>query len=250
MTRETAARAPLRIAMWSGPRNLSTALMRSFGNRADTFVTDEPLYAHYLLSTGIEHPGASEVIATQENDWRRVTGWLTGPVPERKSAWYQKHMTHHLLPEIGREWLADLTHAFLVRDPREVLPSLDLKYARPSFADTGFGQQLEIFESVRARTGHTPPVIDAADLLRDPRGILGLLCESLGIPWDEGMLHWPAGPRATDGVWAKHWYQQVERSTGFAAASSKTAELPEHLVELHARCRPYYDALHAERLRT
>ncbi len=240
---------PLRIAMWSGPRNLSTALMRSFGNRSDTFGTDEPLYAHYLKVTKIAHPGADEVIATHENDWRRAVAWLTGPVPEGKSIFYQKHMTHHLLPMIERDWLADLTHAFLLRDPRDVLPSLDAKFAEPSLADTGMAQQLEIFEFVRKRTGRIPPVIDAADLLRDPPGILRALCASLGIEFDANMLHWPAGRRSTDGVWAKHWYHNVEKSTGFAPERASHSELNEHLAALYQECLPFYAALHEHRLR-
>ncbi len=241
--------APLRIAMWSGPRNLSTALMRSFGSRADTVVSDEPLYAHYLKVTGLAHPGADEVIATHENDWRRAVDWLTGPVPEGKPVWYQKHMTHHLLPKIERAWLGSLTHAFLLRDPREVLPSLDAKFARPCLADTGMAQQLEIFEFVRARTGRIPPVLDTADLLRDPEGMLRALCAKLGLEFDANMLHWPAGRRATDGIWAKHWYHSVEKSTGFAPERERRAELGDHLAPLLAECMPYYDALHCHRLR-
>jgi len=239
----------LRIAMWSGPRNLSTALMRSFGNRADTFVTDEPLYAHYLKITHLVHPGADEVIEKHETDWRRAVAWLTGPVPEGKAIWYQKHMTHHLLPQIERGWLAELTHAFLLRDPRDVLPSLDAKFARPTLADTGMAQQLEIFELVRKRTGRIPPVIDASDLLRDPEKLLRALCERLGIAFEASMLRWPAGRRPTDGVWAKHWYQSVEQSTGFTKERARHAELNEHLTGLYEECLPYYRALHVHRLR-
>jgi hypothetical protein len=240
---------PLRIAMWSGPRNLSTAMMRSFENRMDTFVTDEPLYAHYLKVTGLAHPGADLVIAAYESDWRNVAASLTGPVPGRKAVWYQKHMTHHLLPHIERGWLADLTHAFLLRDPVAVLPSLDAKYARPTLADTGLVQQLEVFEFVRHATGRTPPVIDAADLLRDPPALLRALCERLELTFDDRMLHWPAGPRSTDGVWAKHWYHSVEQSTGFAPERTQRTALDPHLQALYAQCRPYYEALHAHRLR-
>ena len=240
---------PLRIAMWSGPRSLSTALMRSFGNRADTFVTDEPLYAHYLKVTKLAHPGADEVIATQENDWRRALAWLTGPVPEGKAIWYQKHMTHHLLPQIERDWLADLTHAFLLRDPLDVLPSLDAKFAQPNLADTGMAQQLEIFEFVRQRTGRVPVVIDTADLLHDPEGTLRALCAALGIEFDAQMLQWPAGRRSTDGVWAKHWYHNVEKSTGFASERTRHTELNSQLAALYQECLPYYEALHAQRLR-
>jgi hypothetical protein len=241
--------AALRIAMWSGPRNLSTALLRSFGNRTDCFVTDEPLYAHYLKVTGLAHPGAEEVIATHDSDWQSVVRGLTGPIPEGKSVWYQKHMTHHLLAMIERDWLAQLSHCFLLRDPREVLPSLDAKFAKPSLADTGMAQQWEIFEFVRGKTGRVPPVIDSAELLRNPRGILEALCAALDLPFEEGMLHWPTGKRATDGVWAKHWYHNVEKSSGFGVERASTPELDEHLAALHEQCRPIYERLHALRLR-
>jgi len=241
---------PLRIAMWSGPRNLSTALMRSFGNRADCFVTDEPLYAHYLKLTGRPHPGAEEVIAKHDGDWRSVAAWLTGPVPRGKPVWYQKHMTHHLLPQIERGWLARLTHCFLLRDPREVLPSLDAKFARPTLADTGMAQQWEIFEFVRDHTGDIPPVIDAADLLRDPRAVLEALCRSLDLEFDPNMLHWPAGRRDTDGVWAKHWYHNVEKSTGFGPERTPGAALEAHLVPLLEECIPLYERLRAHCLAT
>lgn len=237
----------LRLAMWSGPRNLSTALMRSFENRSDSFVTDEPLYAHYLARTRLAHPGAEEVMRVHDCDWRRVSAWLIGPIPGGKRVWYQKHMTHHLLPEIERGWLDSLTHAFLLRDPREVLPSLDQKFARPSLADTGLVQQCELFEAVRARSGRTPPVIDAADLLADPRAMLTRLCDELGIPFEEAMLSWPSGPRATDGVWAKHWYHNVERSTGFARERAPAPALGEHLESLLVECMPYYEKLAAHR---
>src|SRR5437899_2547279 len=167
---------PLRMAVWSGPRNISTALMRSWGNRDDTFVCDEPLYAHYLKQTGRPHPMAAEVIASQENDWRKVAAWLTGPAPEGKAIFYQKHMSHHLIPQIGRDWLGEVTNVFLIRHPREVLPSLDEKFERPLLVDTGYAQQAEIFDFVRTRTGTICPVLDAADILMNPRVLLSRLC--------------------------------------------------------------------------
>src|SRR4051794_26331482 len=203
------------IAMWSGPRNISTALLRSWGNRPDTFVTDEPLYAHYLQATGLPHPGAAEVIASQDADWRKVTAWLTGAVPEGKQIWYQKHMAHHLLPGIGREWLAGLTHCFLIREPREMLTSLVHFIPQPVLEDTGLPQQAALFAEERERTGRTPPVLDAREVLEDPRGLLESLCGALDVPFREEMLSWAPGRRATDGVWAKHWYAAVERSTTF-----------------------------------
>ncbi len=234
--------------MWSGPRNVSTALMRSWGNRSDTFVCDEPLYAYYLWKTKLPHPGADEVIAHGETDWRKVVAWLTGPIPEGKRIFFQKQMSHHLLPEISRDWLAQLTHAFLIRHPRDMLVSLDEKTPAPSLPDTGFPQLAEIYEHVRAHTNQSCPVVDARDLLENPRMILKKLCGALGVEFDERMLLWPPGRRPTDGVWAKHWYQNVEKTTGFQPYKPKTGPLHAHLEPLLSQCLPYYEKLYAHRL--
>lgn len=239
----------LRIAMWSGPRNISTALMRAWGSRDDTFVCDEPLYAHYLQATGIDHPGRDEVIASQDTDWRRVAAWLTGPVPGGRGIFYQKHMAQHLLPEIGRDWLDALTHAFLIREPAGMLASFTRVAGAATLAATGLAQQCELFDRVAGRTGRAPPVIDAADVLADPRALLGRLCDALGVPFQDAMLSWPAGPRATDGVWARHWYAAVEASTGFQAPAAPPAPAPPALRGLYEQCLPYYERLRAHRLR-
>ena len=240
--------APLRLAMWSGPRNISTAMMRSWGNRDDTAVCDEPLYAHYLHVTQKPHPGRDEVIAAGETDWQKVVASLLGPVPGGKRIYYQKHMTHHLLPHISREWLRELTNCFLIRNPREVLASFTKVVESPQLEDTGFPQQAEIFEYVRRATGHIPPVLDAADILKNPRRTLGLLCEALNLDFRETMLAWPPGPRPTDGVWAKHWYAQVEKSTGFQPYTHKSIELPPSLEALAAQCDKHYQLLFDLRL--
>ena len=239
---------PLRIAMWSGPRNISTALMRSFGSRADTAVCDEPLYAHYLLHTGADHPGRDEIVARCESDWRRVAAFLTGPVPEEKPVFYQKHMAHHLLPGIGREWLAELTHAFLIRDPREMLLSLSKVTPHPGALDTGLPQQLELLREVEARTGRTPPVVDARDVLERPAELLSALCAALGLEYTPAMLRWQAGLRPTDGIWARHWYAEVARSTGFERWRPRAGELPAELARVHEQCLAPYRELHGRRL--
>jgi hypothetical protein len=239
---------PLRIAMWSGPRNISTALMRAWGNRPDTFVCDEPLYAHYLARTGKNHPGAKQVMGSQEQDWREVVRWLTGPVPEGKTVFYQKHMAHHLLPRIERGWLNEVVNCFLIRDPREMLTSLARKLDEPLFEDTGLPQQVEIFEQVRERTGRVPPVIDARDVLTNPERVLGLLCDALGVAFSPDMLSWPAGRRETDGVWAKYWYENVEASTGFGPYRPKPDPVPERLKALHQRCLDHFQVLSPHRL--
>ncbi|MDX1609547.1 MAG: hypothetical protein R3225_05445 [Halofilum sp. (in: g-proteobacteria)] len=239
----------VRIAMWSGPRNISTAMMRSFGNRSDCFVTDEPLYAYYLQATGIDHPMREEVIASQSTDWRNVVRWLSGPVPQGRPVWYQKHMTHHLLDEVGRDWLDRVTSCFLLRDPRAVLASYARKRQHVTTADIGMLQQAAIFDEVRERSGTVPPVIDAADVLRDPRTMLTRLCQAVGIAFDERMLSWPPGPRDTDGVWGRHWYGNVIESTGFQPYRPPAGELPAELEAIAEECRPVYERLRQYALR-
>ena len=235
--------APLRIAMWSGPRNIPTAMMRAWENRPDTAVIDEPFYAHYLATTGSDHPGRDEVIAAYETDWRRVVDQLTGPVPGGKPVFYQKHMTHHMLPGMDEDWLAGAASVFLIRDPRAVIASYARKRGTATADDIGIARQQELFEALRRRTGATPPVIDAARVLADPPGVLGRLCEVLGLDFDERMLSWPAGPRPTDGIWARHWYHAVERSTGFRQPDVADPDLPADLEALAEQCRPIYQAL-------
>ena len=238
-----------RIAMWSGPRNISTAMMRSWGNRADTFVCDEPLYAHYLLYTKTSHPGVEEVIRSQENDWRKVVEWLTHFEPPGKSIFYQKHMTHHLLPDIDRRWLDDLTNAFLIREPREVVASFVKVAGTPRLEETGLPQQLSIFNWVRTKTGTIPPVVDSRDVLENPERLLKLLCESLQVDFTSTMLSWPAGPRDTDGVWAKYWYDSVLKSTTFQPYKAKNDDVPSHLTGLLEQAEAIYHDLYEYRLR-
>lgn len=237
----------VRIAMWSGPRNISTALLRSWGNRIDTVVVDEPLYAHYLANTGVEHPGRDEVIALHETDPRRVVEGLTGPLPPGKRISYQKHMAHHLLPSVGRNWLTQVTPAFLLRDPREMLPSLSRVLAAPTLADTGLPQQAALLDDVVA-DGVAPIVIDARDVLDQPEAMLRALCDALGVDFDPAMLAWPAGPRETDGVWARWWYDAVIASTGFAVYRPRTDPVPPHLHGLLDECLGFYDRLHRARI--
>jgi len=239
----------VRVAMWSGPRNISTAMMRSFGARPDTHVTDEPLYAHYLKVTGVAHPGRDEVIAAHETDWRKVAAWLTGPVPDGREVWYQKHMAHHLLPMIDRGWLDSLTHAFLIREPDEMVASLLRTYPDAGLADTGLPQQAEIFDRIASRLGRAPPVVLASDVLKDPRAQLESLCAALRIRWTDAMLAWEPGRRATDGAWAPHWYSAVEASTGFEPYRRRHVELDDAQARLVDECLPYYEKLFALRLK-
>ena len=240
--------APIRIAMWSGPRNISTAMMRAWGNRDDTTVVDEPLYAHYLHHTRRVHPGAAEVIAAGEVDHEKVIDRLLGPVPGGRRVYYQKHMAHHLLPHVDRGWLRRLTNVFLIRDPREVLVSLAKHVPDATLADTGFEQQAEVFDLVLAWTHRVPLVVDARDVLEDPGRVLKLLCDSLNLPFTDRMLQWPAGPRDTDGVWGKYWYKEVYETTGFRPYKPKNEPVPEAMRHLLDACEPHYRRLHAHRL--
>ncbi|MDH5284260.1 MAG: HAD family hydrolase [Gemmatimonadota bacterium] len=234
---------PTRIAMWSGPRNISTAMLRAWEHRVDTWVVDEPLYAHYLTQVAVAHPGVEEVIAHHETDWRTVVAGLTGPIPHGRSIYYQKQMAHHWLPHLRSEWVLRLTNAFLIRHPAEMLPSLTARMGLPTLSDTGLPQQVEILRFVRNQTGTTPPVLDAEDVLRDPRRALSGFCEAVGVPFSEKMLAWPAGRRETDGIWAKHWYEAVERSTGFEPYRPRDRRVSPELEPLLAECMPYYEEL-------
>ena len=238
----------LRLAMWSGPRNISTAMMRSWGNRSDAVVCDEPLYAHYLRVTGLPHPGAAEVIAHHESDWRKVVEFLTGELPPGKTIFYQKHMAHHLLPVIDSAWLDQLTHCFLIREPREMVTSLLEFIPQPTLADTGLPQQLRIFERVRKQTGRVPPVIDAQDVLADPEAVLRSCCRMLDVPFQPAMLSWPAGRRATDGIWAKYWYDKVEKTTSFGPYRPKEEPVSESLRGLISECDDVYSQLREFRI--
>ena len=238
-----------RIAMWSGPRNISTAMMRSWENRGDCVVVDEPFYAHYLHTTGIEHPARDEVIASQPTDWRRVLDELLGAVPDGVSIVYQKHMAHHLLPDMEGEWLARLTHAFLIRDPDEMVASYARSREQVTPADLGLHRQVEIWRRACDLGEQEPPVIDSRDVLENPHGMLSALCAALSVPFDAAMLSWPAGPRETDGVWAPHWYASVEKSTGFLPYRPKQLELTPAQQGVADACREPYEVLYERRLR-
>jgi len=240
---------PIRIAMWSGPRNISTAMMRAFEARGDCAVIDEPFYAAYLHRTGLDHPMREEIIASQSSDSREIASLLRGPVPGGKAIWYQKHMTLHMLKEFDRSWFTTVRHAFLIREPLAVLASYAAKRTEVTLEDIGFVQQRELFELVTNLCGGPPPVIDAADILADPGRALLVLCDALGISYTPAMLQWSAGRRASDGVWAPAWYQSVERSTGFAPPTAKSsASLTPYLQGLAVLAQPHYQALWEQRL--
>lgn len=242
--------SPLRIAMWSGPRNISTAMMRAWENRPDCSVSDEPLYAAYLAATGLDHPAADEVIAAGDTDWQRVaTALAQGPAPGGRPLWYQKHMTHHLLPGMDTAWVHRLSNVFLIRDPAQVVESYLKSRATVQPEDIGLQQQVCLFDEVAQALGHAPPVIDADDFLRAPEAHLRALCAHLGIAFTERMLQWPAGPRDSDGVWAPHWYAAVWASTGFEAWRERRPQLSGHALAVAEACRPAYESLREHRMR-
>jgi hypothetical protein len=238
----------VRIAMWSGPRNLSTAMMRSFGSRPDTFVSDEPFYGCFLKATGADHPMRDEVIASMDCDWRSVMDTLSGDPPDGSPIWYQKHMWHHMVGPIGYGDFAGFTHAFLIRKPERMIASYLRKREAAHIEDFGLARQAEFFDREADRLGHAPPVVDASDVLADPERVLSKLCLALGIDWDSGMLRWAPGGRETDGLWAAHWYNAVEKSTGFGPLETGLVDLPDDARRLAARCRPYYDRLAVHRI--
>lgn len=239
---------PVRIAMWSGPRNISTAMMRAWENRSDTAVWDEPLYGHYLQHTGIDHPMREEIISATETNWQTIVDQLVGPVPGGKSIYFQKHMTLHLMDHIDRDWMDNVVNCFLIRDPAEVIASYAAKRDEVTAADVGFEAQLDVFRHVEKLGGKTPVVLDARDVLQQPEKMLQKLCAAVGVGFDDDMLNWPAGQRDSDGIWGVHWYGVVENSTGFAPYKSSKSVLGDDLSELAAQCRPYYDELFHKRL--
>ena len=238
-----------RIAMWSGPRNISTAMMRAWENRPDCVVWDEPLYGYYLETTGIPHPGAAEVIAAQGTDTDAIIRRCVGDIPQGKSIFYQKHMTLHLLPELDRGWLARLHNCFLIREPEAVIASYAAVRSEATLQDIGFIQQAELFDHVQTLCEELPLVIDSREFLLDPATMLEAICDRLGIEFLPSMLSWPAGPRASDGVWAKHWYDSVWDSTGFAPYREKSLELSAKNRQIAKQARPYYEQLYQYRLR-
>ncbi len=238
----------LRVAMWSGPRNISTAMMRSFENRSDCEVWDEPLYGPYLATTGKQHPGADEVIADQGSDWREVVEKILGPAPNGAPVFYQKHMTHHMLPHISLDWLDSLCNCFLIRHPAQVLASYSVRRSEFDASDLGFPQQLELFRYVCERSASIPPVLDSRDVLADPHGMISALCDCIGIEFQQQMLAWPAGRRDTDGVWSKYWYDKVWESTGFAPYTPNSIELNPIRQSMVDECMPAYEELYRHRI--
>lgn len=247
MTGAVNAGAPIRIAMWSGPRNLSTAMMRSFGARSDTVCIDEPFYAAYLALTGIEHPLRKEILAAHPTDPSSIARSLAGG-DVSAAIFYQKHMTHHMIPGVPRDWMGKVRNAFLIRHPARVLASYARKMESVTLDAIGFVQQNELFERAADIAGKAPVVVDGDDILRDPPGTLAALCAGLDIAFDPTMLSWERGPKPEDGVWAPHWYDAIRNSTGFGDPPGDLPSIPESLAGLFERAMPIYERLAAFRI--
>lgn len=232
-----------RIAMWSGPRNISTAMMRSFENRPDTAVIDEPFYAFYLDRTGDEHPRRDQVIASQPTEPTQVIKQLMGPVKSGVKIFYQKQMTHHLLPEVDLSALDGLNHVFLIRDPRAMVASYVRSRDTVAVNDMGMQQMWDLFQRTSDRLGFSPPVLDSKAVLQNPEIALRGLCAAIDIPFDAAMLSWPAGKRDSDGAWASHWYGSVEKSTGFMPYAETDITLSAHEESVAAQCMPFYEKM-------
>tara|TARA_B100001029_G_C15060841_1_gene458340 strand:+ start:974 stop:1690 length:717 start_codon:yes stop_codon:yes gene_type:complete len=235
------------IAMWSGPRNISTALMRSFENRPDTVVTDEPFYAHYLYKTKINHPMKNEIIENGNINWENITNELIGPIPKNKTVWYQKHMSQHNLPGYNLEWINKITNCILIRNPKDVIASFSKKFKLISSNQLGYKQQTVIYNL----TKHNNKVIivDADDILKNTEYIIKKLCYKLKIPFYKQMLSWPKGKRQSDGIWSRYWYKEVELSTGFNCYSNNKNTLFKDYYRIYLDCMDDYELLYDIRIK-
>ena len=236
------------IAMWSGPRNISTAMMRSFESRDDTVVIDEPFYAHFLHKTKFEHPGKKEILLSQDCNWDRVVDMITGPIPDDKAIWYQKHMAQHNLDGCNLEWIKKFNNCFLIRNPKYVIHSYSKEYIILNERQLGYIQQQKLIKKIEESTGETPPIFDADDILKNPKAMLEKICKSVGISFSKKMLKWDKGGRNSDGVWSKYWYKNVINTTGFKPYQKKKIKLEKEVLSLYEKCMVYYNIMYDKRL--
>ena len=236
------------IAMWSGPRNVSTALMRSFENRSDCFVSDEPFYSYFLYKTGLKHPLSDKIIKSGLIDYNKIIKYITGHTPFSKNIWYQKHMAHHILEGVNMDWIKNMANCLLIRHPSDVILSYSKKNEIDNIQQLGYLQQIKIYKMLTEETGVSPIIIDAQDLLKEPRKMLIEICKNLKIKFNDKMLSWPPGGRKTDGIWGKHWYKQVEVSTGFKPYLKTDRTIPLRYQNLNNECMKYYDFLYQNRI--
>jgi len=236
------------IAMWSGPRNISTALMRSFENRSDCFVSDEPFYSYFLHKTEISHPLKDKIIKSGLVNCNEIIQYITGPIPFSKKIWYQKHMAHHILPEVNMDWIKGMKNCLLIRHPGDVISSYSKKNEINGIQQLGYLQQIDIYNLLFHEIGAPPIIIDAQDLLQKPKKMLIEICKNFRIKFDEKMLSWPSGSRETDGIWGEHWYKQVEASTGFKSYAKTNRIIPSKYQVIYNKCVEHYDFLYQKRI--
>ena len=237
----------MKIACWSGPRNISTALMYAFSNRADCGAVDEPFYAAYLERTGKDHPMRAEILASQPRDPEAVVAALCGSHPGELPHVYHKHMAQHMLPGLWGDWVSEMVHVILIRHPARVVSSFRKGYAEAGLEDVGFVQLAEIYDDLAAR-GLDPVIVEGSDVRADPEGMLRALCDRIGLAWDPAMLEWPAGPKDVDGVWAPVWYGAVHQSTGFAGPEGELPDLDGVAREMAEAAMPHYEKLRTRKL--
>ena len=237
----------LNIAMWSGPRNISTAMMRSFGSREDSFVSDEPMYGHFLLKSGVSHPMREEVLESMSTNFNDLTDYLTGDIPNNKAVWYQKQMTHHILESDDLGWLKGLRNTFLIRHPKDVILSYMEKFNLEEEL-IGFKQQDRIYRYVCKFVDSNPVIIDSKDILDIPKKMLTKLCDSLNIPFCDRMLSWTMGHHSTDGVWGKHWYNSVIKTDSFGEYKEKNESIPDQYMDIYNRSLDLYEKLHQKKI--
>ncbi len=236
------------LAMWSGPRNISTAMMRSFDNRPDCYVSDEPFYAYYLKKTGVDHPMKDEIIASGNTNWNEIVNNITSSIPKGKKVWYQKHMAQHNLPEMNLEWVEKVTNCFLIRHPKKVILSYAKKYEINSIFQLGYPQLTNLFELIKKKTKKTPTILNSSDILCNPEVILSKLCNELHIPFYKEMLTWLPGARESDGIWGKYWYGNVLKSTCFIPEHDNLEEIPIKYQNIYDECMEHFQLMHRYRL--
>ena len=239
----------IRIAMWSGPRNISTALMRSFENRADTTVMDEPFYGYYLKTTKFDHPMKEQVLASQNINWDNVVDLCSNKIFKGYLIIYQKHMSHHLMMDNDLSWLNNMKNCILIRNPKYVINSYIKKYNIEDVNQLGYIQQLRIVSYIKKYNFEDPVILDASDILDNPKRALKKICKKLDISFTNQMLYWPKGSRETDGVWAKHWYKNVINSTGFIKPKEKKINIDRQLYDIYKKCMKHYEVLYDKRLK-
>ena len=234
---------PIRIAMWSGPRNISTTMMRSFSSRSDTYVTDEPFYAHYLKRTGVNHPGYEKILQSYKTDYHHIINNLINDIPCNRSVWYQKHMAHHLDPSDNLKWTNSFMNCLLIRDPNHVIASFLNKNDLKDVDELGYPQQLKLFQY----HDNQIPIVDAKDILLNPEGMLMRLCSLFDITFEEKMLSWDKGPHPQDGMWGKYWYDKLWKSKTFSLYEERESMIDNKYKAILEKCILIYEELHQYR---